>query len=190
MFIQLAHFIGHDSGSVFLLSLTIALCAILFEDLTTIIIGILAAEGMVSVPLALCALYSGIVVSDIALYSFGVIARTHPRLARFSEHRHSTRFRTWLESRYSALIFSAHFVPGLRFTTYVASGFYGRPLRSFVPIAVAGGVVLGTLLFTLSYWFGSVTATWVRPVRWGIALLFIALLFLLGRRSLTTFRET
>lgn len=185
----LSAFIGHQAGSTVLLSLAIVLCAFLLEDLTTIIVGILAAEGYLSIPLALGSLYVGIILGDTVLYTLGAIARTHPKFAHYIEHDYTASFRQWLEKRPLLIIFSGHFVPGLRFTTYVASGFFRRPLTTFVPTALAGGVVLGTALFSLSYWFGSVTTTWMRPLRWLIAALFILALFLVSRQTLNAYRE-
>ena len=181
-------FISNEVGSIVFLSLAIILSVFLFEDLTTIIIGILAAEGYISIPFALFSLYIGIVLGDAALYSLGRIARTHPRLAHYIDHDYTASFRTWLESRYTTIIFSGHFVPGLRFTTYIASGFFRRPLSLFIPTAIAGGLVLGTVLFAVSYWFGSVTSEWMRSARWLIALVFILILFSVSRRNFLSYR--
>lgn len=181
-------FVSNEVGSIFFLSLAIILSAFLLEDLTTIIVGILAAEGYISIPLALLSLYTGIVLGDATLYLIGRVARTHPRLAHYLDHDYTTSFRTWLENRYTMIIFSGHFVPGLRFTTYVASGFFRRPLSLFIPTAIAGGLVLGTALFSLSYWFGSVTSEWMRSARWLIALVFILILISVSRRNFLSYR--
>lgn len=182
-------FIGAHAGSTLLPGLAIALSALLLEDLTTVIVGILAAEGYVSIGLALTSLYTGIILGDLALYTIGVIARTHPRLAHYIDHEYTASFRAWLESRYGFIIFTGHFIPGLRFTTYAASGFFRRPFSEFIVRAVAGGLVLGTTLFSLAYWFGSVTTRWMRPLRWCIALLFILILFFVSRETLKSYRR-
>lgn len=189
MDLYISQLIGHDSGSGLLIAAAIVVCALFFEDLTSIAVGLLAAEGYLGVPTALCSLYIGIILGDALLYTIGVLARTFPRLARYGEHEYTAGFRRWFESRDTTLIFSGHFVPGLRFTTYIASGFFRRPLSTFIPTAVAGGLILGTLLFTVSYWLGNITMTWMRPARWGIALIFLLILFFIGRRNLTTYRE-
>lgn len=178
------HFIDGALGNAFLLSFAIILCVFLLEDLTTVIVGILAAEGHIPVSLALCSLYVGIILGDMALYLIGSFARTHPRLARYLDHDYTATFRSWLEHKYPLVIFTGHFVPGLRFTAYIASGFFRRPLSVFIPSAVAGGLVLGTVLFSVSYWFGSVTSEWMRPARWIIALAFIVVLIYVGRKNL------
>lgn len=188
MFDTLATFISSESGSTGLLVLAIIACAFIFEDITTIVVGILAAEGYLGVPLALASLYVGILLGDAALYTLGWIARTHPRLAHYIDHDFTTSFRGWLEKRYLSIIFCGHFVPGLRFTTYVASGFFRRPLLLYIPTAIAGGLLLGSALFTLAYWFGSVTSEWVRPLRWVFVAAFLLTLAFASSRTLRIYR--
>jgi len=185
----LSTLIGNETGSTVLLSLTIIVCAFFLEDLTAVIVGVLASAHYISIPLALASLYAGIILGDLMLYTIGVIARTHPRLAHYVDHDFTATFRSWLEKRYSFLIFSGHFIPGLRFTTYVASGFFRRPLSVFIPIAIAGGLVLGTTLFSLSYWFGTVTAAWMRPLRWICIALFLLILVFASKQSLRAMRK-
>lgn len=55
-------------------------------------------------------------------------------------------------------------------------------------MAIAGGLALGTTLFSVSYWFGNTTSEWLGPVRWGIAALFLFSLFLFGKRNLDVYR--
>lgn len=188
MFTFLSTLIGGEVGGIVLLPLTIILCATLIEDLTIVIVGLLAADGFIPVPLALAALYTGIAIADASLYALGWLARTHPRLARYIEHDFTAPLRFWLEHRYAFTVFSGHLVPGLRFTTYVASGFFHRPLKTYVPMAIAGGLVLLSVLFSLAYWFGSLTSRWVGPGRWLIAIFFLVVLVLVGRHALLSYR--
>jgi membrane protein DedA with SNARE-associated domain len=183
-----SHLIGGAGGSVVLLSLAIMLCVILLEDATVIIVGVLAADGTLSVPLALLSLYAGMVVCDVFLYAVGSLARTHPRLARYADHEFTAPFRTWLESRYRMIIFSGHFVPGLRVTTYVASGFFRLSLSKYLPTAITSGLLLGTSLFTASYLFGSISSKWVGEARWGVAAVFIVALFFVARHNISGYR--
>lgn len=188
MFTFLSHFTGGTADSILLLSLAIILCALFLEDLTTVIVGVLAADGIVPVPVALLSLYIGIALGDTALYSIGAFARTHPRLAHYIDHDFTAPFRTWLGHRYAFKIFSGHFVPGLRFTTFIASGFFRFPLRTYASMAVAGGLVLEMTLFTVSYWFGSFSSKWIGEVRWGIAGVFLLILFFIARHNILMYR--
>lgn len=184
----LSNLIDGASNSVMLLPIAIVLGTFVFEDLTTVIVGLLAAEGIVPIPEAIISIYIGIVLGDTALYSLGYFARTHPRLAHYIDHDLTASFYEWLKKRYSLTIFSSHFVPGLRFTTYIASGFFRFPLSRFVPMAIAGGLFLGTTLFSLSYWFGNATSKWIGSVRWGIAVVFLLSLFFIAKRNVAAYR--
>ncbi len=185
----LTHFTADTATSEVLLSLAIVLCAMIFEDVTTVVVGVLAADGLVDVPLAFLSIYAGIAIGDTMLYSLGALARTHPRLVRYIEHDFTAPFKTWLEHGYAFKAFSGHFIPGFRITTYAASGFFRFPLKTYIPMAIAGGLILETTLFTISYWFGSFTSKWVGEVRWGIAAIFLLALFFIARHNIRAYRE-
>ena len=188
MFTFLSSFIGGEIGSAMLLPLVIVLCAIFLEDLTIVIVGVLAADGLIPVPVAFVSLYIGIVIGDAMFYSLGSFARTHPRLAHYIDNDFTAPFRLWLEHNYAFKVFSGHFVPGFRFTTYAASGFFRCPLSTYIPMAIASGLILVTTLFTISYWFGNITSGWVGHIRWGIAGVFLLILFFIGRHNLMAYR--
>jgi len=182
--------IGGVVDSTLLLALAIVLCAFLIEDVTTIVVGVLAADGTIGIPLALASLYIGIALGDTALYAVGSLARSHPRLAHYINHDFTAPFRSWIGHRYALTVFSGHFIPGLRLTTYLASGFFRLPLPVYIPMAIAGGLVLLTALFSVSYWFGSFTTKWGAEVRWGVAALFIAVILFIARRNYLAYRAT
>jgi membrane protein DedA with SNARE-associated domain len=190
MFPSISGFIGGTVDSAVLMSLAIILCAILIEDVTTVIVGVLAADNIIPVPLAVMSLYVGIIIGDAVLYSIGWLARTHPRLAHYIEHDLTAPIRSWLENRYAFKVFSGHFIPGFRFTTFVASGFFRFPLRTYMPMAIVGGLVLLSVLFSVSYWFGSITTGWVSHARWGIAAAFILALIFIGRHNIMAYRAS
>jgi len=188
MFEFLSHFAGDTVGSALLLSLAVVVCAMFLEDVTIIVVGMLAADGFISIPVAFASLYLGIVLGDISFYFLGRLARMHPRLARYIDHDFTAPFRSWLGNRYACNVFSVHFVPGLRSTSYLASGFFRYPFSVFLPMAMAGGLLLGTALFSLSYWFGSLTSSWIIHARWGIALAFLLILLFVARHNLMSYR--
>lgn len=189
MFTFLSHFTGDTASSAILLSLAIILCAFLIEDITTVVVGVLAADGLIPIPIAFISLYIGIAMGDTALYALGSFARTHPRLAHYIDHDFTAPFRSWLEHNYTFKVFSGHFVPGFRFTTFIASGFFRFPLKTYIPMVIAGGLILETTLFTISYWFGSFSSKWVGEVRWGIAGAFLLVLFFIARHNIRAYRE-
>jgi membrane protein DedA with SNARE-associated domain len=183
-------FISGSATGTLSLALAIIIGTFFLEDPTTIIVGVLAADGVIPVPLALVSLYAGIVIGDIGLYFLGWLASQQPRLARYVDHDFTAPFRAWLETRYVLTIFSARFIPGARFPTYTSSGFFRSPLSTFIVIAIGATSLWTTFLFLASYWFGSLTAAWIGPVRWGIALLALIALFLVGRHNLLRYRAT
>jgi len=184
----LLHLIDGAVGSTFLLSLAIMLCAFIFEDATIFITGVLAADKILSVPVAISSLFIGIVVGDAVLYSIGALARMHPKLAHYIDHEFTAPFRAWLEHRYAFTIFSGHFVPGLRLTTYIASGFFRSRISTFILMAVVGNLLWETVLFSASYWFGALSSEWVAQARWSVAFLFLGILFFIGRYNLLAYR--
>lgn len=183
-------FISGAATSTVSVSLAIILGTFFVEDPTTIIVGVLAADGSIPVPLALLSLYAGIITGDIALYCLGWLASTHPKLARYVDHDFTAPFRAWLETRYVLTIFSARFIPGARFPTYTTTGFFRSPLSTFIVVAIGATSVWTTILFSASYWFGNLTADWMSPVRWGLAAVFLLALFLVGRHNIRAYRAT
>ncbi|HVB19908.1 MAG TPA: DedA family protein [Candidatus Paceibacterota bacterium] len=184
----LSNLIGGAAGSSVFLSLAIILGTFILEDPTTVIVGVLAADGTIGVPIALFSLYAGIVLGDIGLYCLGWLASTHPRLARYVDHDFIAPFRTWLETRYVLTIFSARFIPGSRLPTYTASGFFRSPLSTFVLTAIVATSIWTSILFSASYWFGSFTSAWENSIRWSIAIVFLLALFSIARHNLRTYR--
>lgn len=184
----LFNIIGNSAGSVVLLSLVIILGTFFIEDPTTIVVGVLAADGIIPIHLALFSLFIGIVLGDIGLYCLGRYASTHPRFACYVDHDFIAPFRAWLETRYILTIFSARFIPGARLPTYASSGFFRSPLSTFIAVAIGATSIWTTLLFSTSYWFGNFTSEWVGPVRWGFALIFLLVLFFVGRHNIRAYR--
>jgi len=181
-------FIGGALGSQILLSLVIVLCALVLEDLTIILVGVLAADGLIAIPLALFSLYVGVILGDIGFYSLGRLARTHPRLAHYVEHDLISSLGAWLKERYVFTLFSARFIPGSRIPTYATSGFFRFSFSTFLVTIIGAILVWTTALFSASYWFGSLSSKWLIHVRWGIAFLFLLALFLIARHNLLAYR--
>lgn len=161
--------------------------AFLFEDVTIVIVGVLAAGGALSVPLALVALYLGIILGDFGMYGLGRLARTHPRLARYVDHGLILPLRNWLRERLRITVFSTRCIPGTRLPTFFASGFFRAPLSVFCSTIVAAAALWTILLFTAAYLFGSFTATWVEEARWGALVVALGALFLIARHNLRAY---
>jgi len=170
-------------------SLAIILGVIFLEDTTVVVVGMLAADKLITISHGLLSLYAGIVIGDIGLYCLGYLASTHPRLARYVDHDFIAPFRAWLETRFVLTVFTARFIPGARLPTYTASGFFRSPLSVFITTAIGATSIWTTFLFFASYWFGNATSGWMGPARWGIALAFLVALFLVGRHNVLAYRS-
>ncbi len=184
----LYNFIIGAAASPFLFAAAIMIGVFFVEDPTTIIVGLLAADHIISIPLALASLYAGIIFGDILLYGIGWLASKHPWFARYVDHEMTAPFRGWLETRFAITVFSARFIPGARFPTYTTSGFFGSPLGTFILVVTAAASVWTTALFAASYWFGTLTTELIGPVRWGIAAIFLIILFFIGRHNVLASR--
>ncbi len=167
-------------GSPLFLSAAIVLGVLILEDPTVVLVGVLASDGAVSVPLALGSLYTGVILGDVVFFSIGRYASTHPHFAKYVDHDYVVPVRAWLETRYALTVFSARFIPGSRLPTYAASGFIGKSFSTFLLTVVLATALWTTLLFLLCYWFGSVTAEWLDQERWLIAGVFMLALLSAG----------
>lgn len=184
----ISNLIAGSAGSAALLALLIVVGVIFLEDTTVVVVGMLAADGLLSIPFALSSLYAGVVIGDIGLYCLGRLAGTHPRLAHYVDHDFTAPFRVWLETRFVLTVFSARFIPGARLPAYTASGFFRSPLSVFLLTTISATAIWTTFLFFASYLFGNLTAGWMGSARWGIALGFLIALFLVGRHNVLAYR--
>lgn len=158
---------------VWLVPLGIVIGTFILEDATTIIVGVLAADGEIGIPLALVSLYAGIILGDFWLYGMGYLAADHPWARWFVNHERYEPIRSWLEERFEGAVFTSRFVPGMRLPTYTAAGFLKLPFRRFIPPVVIGTLIWTTLFFGAAYLFGNLTAGWLGVWRWPLAIAII-----------------
>ena len=179
----IGNWLAFAGATPFLLPVMIVLATFVLEDATTILVGVLAADGQVGAAEALLALYAGIVLGDFGLYALGRLAGGHRWAERLVEHETLAPFRTWLETRLVFTVFTVRFVPGLRLPTYTASGFFKLPFRRFAVTVVAATTIWTTLLFAASYFFGAVTADTLGVWRLPLGLSVAVLLFFWARSN-------
>lgn len=147
---------------------SIVIGTFILEDATTVIVGVLAADGQIAVPLALVSLYLGIILGDFWLYGMGYLAANHKWARWFTNHSRYETTRAWLEERFEGAVFTSRFVPGMRLPTYTAAGFLQLPFKRFVPPVVLGTLIWTSGFFAAAYVFGNVTASWLGVWRWPI----------------------
>lgn len=173
--INFVHAILNDSlAHTYLIPLAIIAGTFILEDATTMFVGILAADGVIGIPLAMLSLYLGIILGDFGLYWMGYLAANHRWAEWFVNHERYEPIRAWLEERFEGAVFSSRFVPGMRLPTYTAAGFLQLPFRRFVPPVVIGTLIWTSLFFGGAYVFGNVAAAWLGVWKWPAGILVIA----------------
>lgn len=166
-----------------LMALAIIAGTFIHEDITTVVTGMLVADGVVGFGVALPSLYTGIVLGDIGLYGLGrmiALNRISRRIAR--GHRFSA-LKVWLDERLVAGVFLVRFLPGLRMPAYTTYGFFAMPLRRFIVSVIFAASIWTTGLFYMSYKFAAVTEHMLGVLRWPV-LLVAAIVPLLAIRHL------
>jgi len=149
-----------------LLALAIIAATFIHEDIATVATGMLVADGVTSVGVALPALYIGIVAGDLGLYGMGRLVALNRISKRLAGGRRFSALKIWLDERLVAGVFLVRFLPGLRMPAYTTYGFFAMPFRRFVVSVIVAASIWTTGLFYLSYEFGTLTADWLGVLRW------------------------
>jgi membrane protein DedA with SNARE-associated domain len=161
----------------------IVLATFVLEDAATVLAAMHAAAGGLSVPLALGALYAGIVLGDLGLYGLGRLSASVPAVARWVPAHHMREGRAWLEGRVFQVVFVSRFIPGARLPTYTACGFLRAGLRRFTLAAIVATLIWTSLLFGVSLQVGAVLMRYLGEWRWAGAVGFAVVVILLGRTA-------
>jgi membrane protein DedA with SNARE-associated domain len=148
----------------------IILGTFILEDATTVAVGVMAADGLIPIPLALLSLATGIALGDFGLYGIGRFAITHPRLQGWVHSKKLRPLGNWLNTKLYSTVVAARFLPGARLPTYLACGFFSVPFSRFAVPVIGATAVWSTLLFACSYYFGVYTLTLLGVWRWPIAI--------------------
>jgi membrane protein DedA with SNARE-associated domain len=155
-------------GNPWLLVLAIIAGTFIHEDIATVATGILVADGVTSVGVALPALYIGIVAGDLGLYGIGRLVALNRISRRLAGGRRFSTLKIWLDERLVAGVLMVRFLPGLRMPAYTTYGFFAMPFRSFLVSVIFAASIWTTGLFYLSYEFGALTADWLGVLRWPV----------------------
>jgi len=170
---QLLAYAGHP----LFMFIAIILASYVLEDLAIVSVAILAADNIVSIPLAATAILAGIISGDIGLYLLGYLAQTHQGLRNhLFKKRNLERFRPIFKTNLVYNILIIRFVPGLRFLCYTSCGLFRAHFWHFVlGVTIATGLWVA-VVFSLIYQLGS--STWLQYSHWKWALVPVALLLL------------
>ena len=176
---ELVEVISAAAMHPWVLALGLAVLTLLLEDAAIAAGILLAAEGLIGLPLAYVAVAGGIAGGDILLYVLGLAARRIPcvrhRLVDRSRSQHARRL---LDQNLAAAVLLARAVPGLRLAVYTGSGLFAVPWIPFFLMVLAAVTVWTAVLF----WFGSVIgialARHLALSSWQAAVVVVALLAL------------
>ncbi|MCI0388037.1 MAG: VTT domain-containing protein [Acidobacteria bacterium] len=141
------------------LILPIAAATLVSEDLTCIGAGVMAAQGRISLGLAVFACFLGIFVGDILLFLAGrYLGR--PALHRaplkwFVRAQDVERSSAWFSRRGAMVIFISRFVPGMRLPTYFAAGLLNTSFWWFALYFSLAAAIWTPLLVGLSKALGA-----------------------------------
>ena len=161
----------------------IILGTFVLEDAATVLAAMQAQSGAIAVPVALAALYAGIVLGDLGLYALGALSARVPWAARLVPPHGRRQGREWLEGRVFQVVFISRFVPGARLPTYTACGFLGAGWRRFALAAVLATLIWTSLLFGVSLRVGALLMHYLGAWRWAGAIGFALVVILLGRTA-------
>jgi len=169
------------SGSKPLQAAVIITGTFILEDAATLLAAMQVATGALSLPLALGALYAGIVLGDLGLYALGFLSATNRWAERLVPQRRRDIGHDWVKQRVVPLVLVSRFIPGLRLPTYTTLGFLRAPLLPFALAAIAATLVWTTGLFLICLKLGRLIMRYLGVWRWAGLAIFLIVLVIVGR---------
>lgn len=166
----------------------LALGTFLSEDATTISAALLARSARLLWSTAFWGCFSGIWISDTALYTIArLLGRRlleHHRVGKWVKRESIQRSEAWFASKGLALLVGCRFMPGTRLPTYLAAGFLKLHLGHFLIVTgVMAALWTGTIL-GIAHRFGDQILGWTDRWRFGslgvVGLVVVALLLFRG----------
>jgi len=154
--------------SPWLIAFAIIAGTFVHEDITTVVTGMLVADGVISLSVALPALYVGIVLGDVGLYGLGRLIALNRIARRVTDRRRFATLKVWLDERLVVGVFLVRFLPGLRMPAYTTYGFFSMPLRRYLVSVLLAAAIWTPGLFYLSYKFAALAANWLGVLQWPV----------------------
>ncbi len=172
------------------LFIAIILASYLLEDLAIISAALLAADQVISVPMAASAIMLGIISGDAGLYAMGYFARYSQWLTeKIKPQSKDSRYYKLVSINLFKNILFVRFVPGLRFLFYTSCGLFKVGFRRFLL-----GIFLSTSLWVLvvfSSFYLAGSSAWAEnsPLKWLLIPLAISLLYISNRHSMRNLKR-
>ncbi len=162
-------------------AVAIVLGTFILEDAATILAGMQVQDGKLAWPLALGALYAGVILGDMGLYGLGKLASLWPPMLRLIKPPSREHGKEWLKSRVFRVVFLSRFLPGARLPTYTSCGFFSAGFIRFSAAACLATFIWTTALFGISLRVGQWLVDHLGAWRWIGILVFLALVLMAGR---------
>jgi membrane protein DedA with SNARE-associated domain len=169
------------SGSKPLQAITIIGGTFVLEDAATLLAAMQVASGAIALPVALLALYAGIVLGDLGLYGLGRASLGNRWARRLVPKRRRNLGRDWVRGKIVPIVLVSRFVPGLRLPTYTTLGFLKAPVLQFALAAVAATLLWTSGLFFISLKVGTLLMRYLGVWRWAGLVVFGLVLIAIGR---------
>lgn len=168
----------------------IILGTFILEDAATVVAAMQAAQGDISIPLALGALYVGIVLGDAGLYGLGRLARFVPYVGRLLPPQREAMVHAWVDRRVFKIVVISRFLPGVRLPTYTTCGYLGVSFRKFILATMSATAIWTSGLFLVSMKIGDVLIAHFGVWRWAGVGAMVVFMVLAGRLATHIWNET
>ena len=147
----------------------VILATFVLEDAATVITAMAVQAGAIPLPLALGALYTGIVLGDLGLYGLGALAAGLPLVGRLLPPQRREIACDWIAGKVFRVVLVSRFLPGVRLPTYTTCGYLGADLVRFTLAAAVGTAIWTTSLFVVAWHLGALLAAHLAEWRWAAA---------------------
>jgi membrane protein DedA with SNARE-associated domain len=169
---------GHDP---WLQATAIIAGTFILEDAATVGAALQVKAGLVPLPVALIALYLGIVIGDMGVYGLGRLAALFPWARRWRPAAAAMPEHNWVQSHVFRIVFISRFIPGARLPSYTACGFFAADFRRFALATGLATLIWTSALFTLSLRIGELLIDYLGAWRWAGMACFVAAIVVIGR---------
>jgi membrane protein DedA with SNARE-associated domain len=176
-----ANLLAIAGKSPWLQGLALILGTFVLEDAAKVAGAMGVQAGKIALPVAISALYVGIVLGDFGLYGLGRLASAFAWARRLVPPQRQDLSRRWLEKHVFKVVFVSRFLPGARLPTYTACGFLHANFRKFALAAVGATLIWTSMLFTISLRVGKLLMEHLGAWRWAGAAGFVIFVILAGR---------
>lgn len=161
----------------------------ILEDAATSMAALLAADGRISIILALIVLFLGILCGDIGIYGLGYLASKWKALQNWIYGKVSLKTRHWFENKLFIIIFTTGFLPGMRLPTYLSCGFFQLNFKTYILAVTMGSFLRSMILFFIVYFLGEQVFHKLGFWKWPVSLIFLLVVIIILPRVFYKKRE-